>query len=241
MAKKKITGEDGKQYTVKVKKPFYKRVWFWILVVLVVGGIGSQMGGGSSDKDDKSAVKTEEKPSKTSKKTVAASSSKKDDGKITRKQFDAIKIGDLMSQATDGATVDELKQQFGEPKSTSSSTTQGIKTDILTWTNVEGGFGANVIVSFTDNHAFGKNITGFKFNRDKKISLDDFNSLADGTSYSDVVSKFGEPDGYNETLIGDQKTVITSYMSGVKGDLGANFNVTFTNDKVSGKSQSGMK
>ncbi len=237
MAKKKITGEDGKQYTVKVKKPFYKRVWFWILVVIIAVGVGSQMGG-SSDKDDKSTAKTEEsnKSSKTE-----TSTSKKDDGKITRNQFDAIKLGDLLNKGTNGATVDELKKQFGEPKSTSSSTEQGVKTDILTWTNVEGGLGANIIVGFTDNHAFSKNITGFKFDRDKKISLADFNSLTDGTSYADVVSKFGEPDGYNETLIGDQKTVIADYMSGIKGDLGANFNVTFTNDKISGKSQSNME
>lgn len=48
MAKKTITGEDGKVYTFKVKKPFYKRVWFWllVLVVLIIGL--SSMGSGSS-------------------------------------------------------------------------------------------------------------------------------------------------------------------------------------------------
>ena len=234
MAKKQVTGEDGKTYTVKEKKLFYKRVWFWILAIIVIAVIGSQLGGGSSDKDDKSTAKTEEKSSKSS-------SSKKDDGKITRKQFDAVKLGDLMNKAQNGASVDELKKQFGEPESTTSSTNEGVKTDILTWTNVEGDFGTNIVIGFTDNHAFSKSITGFKFNRDKKISLADFNSLADGTAYSDVVNKFGEPDGYDETLISDQKTVIATYMSGIKGDAGANFNVTFTNDKISGKSQTSMK
>ncbi|GEL13985.1 hypothetical protein FC15_GL001680 [Lapidilactobacillus concavus DSM 17758] len=234
MAKKKITGEDGKEYSVKVKKPFYKRVWFWVLAIIVIAVVGSKLGGGSSDKDDKSTAKTEEKSSKSS-------SSKKDDGKITRKQFDAVKLGDLMKSAEGGATIDELKKEFGNPDSTSSSTTNGVKTDIVTWTNVEGGLGANIVVSFTDGHAFSKAITGFKFNRDKKISLADFNSLADGTAYSDVVNKFGEPDGYDETLIDGSKSVMATYMSGVKGDIGANFNVTFTDDKVSGKSQTSMK
>lgn len=50
---KKVRGEDGRMY--KVKKPFYKRVWFWLLVVVVVFiAIGSQ--GGS--KDDNTAAET---------------------------------------------------------------------------------------------------------------------------------------------------------------------------------------
>lgn len=51
MAKKTVVGEDGKQYTVKEKKPFYKRWWFWLIVVILVfWGFGS-MGGGSDSSD----------------------------------------------------------------------------------------------------------------------------------------------------------------------------------------------
>lgn len=223
----------------KVKKPIYKRVWFWILAIIIISVVGSQLSGGSSKTDDSSAdAKSTKSESKSS---SASSSSKKDDGKITRAQFDTIKIGDLMQQASDGVTLEELTKTFGKPESTTSSTTNDIKTDIITWTNVEGGFGANVVVGFTNNHAFSKNITGFKFNRSKKITLADFNAITTGEAYQDVVDKIGEPDGLDETLIAGSKTVIASYLSGVKGDLGANFNVTFTDDKVSGKTQSSME
>ncbi|RDG18008.1 DUF4352 domain-containing protein [Leuconostoc pseudomesenteroides] len=40
---KKITGDDGKTYVQK--KPFYKRVWFWILAIIVIAVIGGAMGG----------------------------------------------------------------------------------------------------------------------------------------------------------------------------------------------------
>jgi hypothetical protein len=50
MAKKKVTGEDGKTYVMKEKKPFYKKIWFWILVVIVVIGIGGSLGGGDEEK-----------------------------------------------------------------------------------------------------------------------------------------------------------------------------------------------
>ena len=45
MAKKRIIGEDGKEYYVKEKKPIYKRVWFIaIMVIVVLGVIGSMLG-----------------------------------------------------------------------------------------------------------------------------------------------------------------------------------------------------
>ena len=44
--------------TDSAKKPIYKRIWFWVVVIIVLAGVGSQMGGGS----DKSA---EPKPSAT--------------------------------------------------------------------------------------------------------------------------------------------------------------------------------
>lgn len=44
---KKITDEQGNTY--KQKKPFYKKVWFWVVIVLVVGGLGSAMSGGTEE------------------------------------------------------------------------------------------------------------------------------------------------------------------------------------------------
>lgn len=236
MAKKKITGEDGKTYTVKVKKPFYKRVWFWILVIIVVAAIG----GGLNNKGKSSSESTEKTSvSKTDK--SSSSTSKKDSGKITRADFDSITLGDLMQNGNGGAKLDDLKAKFGNPSSTSSSTTNGVKTDLVTWTNVDGGFGASVIVSFTDGKAFAKNLTGFKLSRKQKIDLAAFNSWQNGMKYADFTAKYGQPDYYDETLIGGTTTIVAGYTSGVKGDLGANFNVTFDNGALTGKTQSSMK
>lgn len=233
---KKVMGADGKQH--KVKKPVYKRIWFWVLVVIIIAAIGGAMGGGKDDKKDDSTAK----PSQTSKKSASSSvSSKKDDGKITRAQFDAIKLGDLMQGAEGGATLDQLKQEFGDPSSSSSDTTNDVKTDLLTWDNVQGDFGANIIVSFTNGKAFGKNLTGFKLSRKQKIDLAAFNSWQNGMKYADFTAKYGQPDYYDETLIGGVKTVTAGYTSGVKGGFDSNFNVTFTNDALSGKNQYDMK
>lgn len=227
---KKIKDENGNTYVQK--KPFYKRVWFWILVVIVVA-IGASMGG-NKDKDTTAQ-------DSSSKSASSASSSSAESAKVKRSDFDAVKIGDLMDSANGGDTLDALKQKFGEPESSSSSETNGIKTDLVTWDKVDNKIGSSMVISFTDGKAYSKDLTGFKLTRKNKIDLAQFNAIANGNAYTDIINKFGEPDNYTETLIGGEKQTMVMYTSGVKGGFGANFNVTFTNDVVSGKSQSDMK
>ncbi|KXA07722.1 FxLYD domain-containing protein [Finegoldia magna] len=66
--KKTVKGEDGKEYTMKEKKPFYKKVWFWALVVIIIIAIASQGNkkpettvNGEQTKAEESANKTEKK------------------------------------------------------------------------------------------------------------------------------------------------------------------------------------
>lgn len=46
MAKKTFTGEDGKQYVAKEKKPFYKKWWVWLIVIIIFIGF---LGGGDDE------------------------------------------------------------------------------------------------------------------------------------------------------------------------------------------------
>lgn len=62
MAKKTIVGEDGQKYTVKVKKPIYKRVWFWVLIVILGVGIGSSIGGNNTGSATNGATKSSNVP-----------------------------------------------------------------------------------------------------------------------------------------------------------------------------------
>lgn len=69
MSKKIITGEDGKEYVMKEKKPIYKRPWFIIIVVLfALGIIGNALGGNNNNdvavKSDANASAEEAAPAK---------------------------------------------------------------------------------------------------------------------------------------------------------------------------------
>lgn len=119
MGKKKVTGEDGKTYVMKEKKPFYKKVWFWIVVVLAIA-IGANMGGGDKDKKvAEETPKTTEK-SETTQKSEAAKESvaEKEETKTADEQYQAI-LDDYTQKIKDAAPklaaeyIEEAKNNQG--------------------------------------------------------------------------------------------------------------------------------
>ena len=52
---KKLTGEDGKTYVVKEKKPWYKKWWVWVIGIIVVIFLFAMFGGSDSDSSSSSS------------------------------------------------------------------------------------------------------------------------------------------------------------------------------------------
>lgn len=224
---KKIKDDKGNVYVQK--KPFYKRVWFWILAVIVVFTIGGAIGGGSNNS------------SKTNK-TTSTSSSNKDKviSKDTelRNKFDAIKVGDLMNSGNGGSTFDEVKSSLGSPNSTSTTDLQGVSVKTDTWSKN----GVTILIQFENDKVVSKDITGFKFEkRDEKLTLAEFDQIQNGVSYDEMVSKFGEPDSLSEMVINGETTLTAIWLTGVKGGLGANVTLQFTNGQLMSKMQSELE
>ncbi|MGK3836849.1 Ltp family lipoprotein [Enterococcus faecium] len=99
---KKVRGEDGRMY--KVKKPFYKRVWFWLLAVVVVFiAIGSQ--GGSDDAKNTVAETTEESVTEVSSaESVAESTVIEEETETTE------------TSETTETTIEEVTQEESVPR-----------------------------------------------------------------------------------------------------------------------------
>lgn len=73
MAKKKIIGQDGKEYEVKEKKPFYKKWWFIVLaVIFVIGTIGNMFGDDSKTSAGSSSTQKVDKAAESKEKAAAA-------------------------------------------------------------------------------------------------------------------------------------------------------------------------
>lgn len=218
---KKIKEENGNVYVVK--KPFYKRVWFWILAILAIIVIGGAIGSGSSS--DTSSVS--ESKSNSSDKITSQNTD-------FRKKFDTIVVGDLMSHGDGGTTLSDVEKSLGKPSTTSTQDVQGVQIKNYVWSKGD----ISITVEFNGDKAVSKGITGFKFSRASKFTLDAYNSLADGSTYEDVVSKYGEPDGVHEMIIGGNKTVTATWVTGTKGGT---ITLSFTNDNLTSKAQSGLK
>lgn len=124
--------------------------------------------------------------------------------------------------------------------SSSSSSNSSNKVSLANFNKINLS-SSNITVNFDNDHAVVKSISGLKVNRSKKIALSDFEAISDGQSQEDIKKKFGEPNGYTITDLANYKSEVWDYTSGIKGSVGANFNITFTDGKVSGKSQYDMK
>jgi len=91
---KKITDEHGNTYVQK--KPFYKRVWFWILAVIVIAVIFGSAGGNKAKK-------------------VSSENTEKASAKISNETF---KVGDTVK--ADGVTLKLNKVDFNDGSSLST-------------------------------------------------------------------------------------------------------------------------
>lgn len=97
--KKTVKGDDGKQYTMKEKKPFYKKVWFWILAVIVIAVLAN-MGKGSEKDNSKTATTTQEQAKTEEKKTEEKKEEKKEETKpaVPKEYESALKKAESYSE-----------------------------------------------------------------------------------------------------------------------------------------------
>lgn len=159
--------------------------------------------------------------------------------KELREKFDQIKVGNFLSQGEGGSTTDEVKQLLGNPTSSTTTSSNGVKVKQLTWTK---GAVTVAIQTLDSNKVVSKEITGFKWGkRDEKITLGEFNNIADGSTYQDIVNKYGEPDGLHEANVTGTKITNAVWLTGIKGDDGASATLSFENDKLTTKSQTKLK
>lgn len=98
---KKVMGQDGKMY--KVTKPFYKKVWFWVLAVIIIAIIGGSLGE-SNNKNGGEKISSQNQTETT--KTTQSSSNAIEFYKIR----DTVKVGDASYTLNSVELTDERNQ-----------------------------------------------------------------------------------------------------------------------------------
>lgn len=234
---RKIKDENGRTYVEK--KPFYKKWWFWLLALIVVGGA---MTGGEENAAENS---TETAASNTSgeSENIAEESVAEEPQSNLLEQYQAIAVGDLFNGGAGGSTYEEVVSVFGEPNSTSETQLQGVTSKLASWSPEGGNLFSSLTATFSDGAAVSKSVSGLEVPDHEEVTLEQFNAIpTDGSySYDTAVAELGAPDGLTETNIGGTVQVMASWSTNVKGDLGANFNITFEDGVATGKSHYSMQ
>lgn len=90
MAKKRLFDEDGNEVKGKIKKPFYKKWWFWLFAVIMVGGALTNEEGTEPSNSNAVAENAVEKES-------AVESSKTEVVEETKPEEKAFAMGDTVN------------------------------------------------------------------------------------------------------------------------------------------------
>lgn len=141
----------------KVNKPFYKRVWFWVIVAIVVIGAAGVNGSddtesASTETKDTATKATETKEVKAAPKQEEKQEEKKEEKKETNKKTISM---DEFKQIENGMSKEEVEKIIGGAGTLDSSAGDGqFKTEIYSWKG--DSWGANANVTFQDGKVQGK-------------------------------------------------------------------------------------
>lgn len=203
----------------KQKKPFYKKWWFWVIAIIVVIGIA---GSGGNKNSNTSQQASNNKTTTTS--TQSQSESKGEDKKYSYDKFMKISMG---------MTYEQVKAILGEGVEESSSGDGKLKTVSYSWQNDDG---SNISVMLQGNKVINK-AQAFLQSMDANVTLDKYNKINNGMTYSQVKAILGEGQLISQGQLLGTKTEMFEWIN----SDGSNMNVTFQNGKVQSKAQFQLK
>jgi Beta-lactamase inhibitor (BLIP) len=210
----------------KVKKPFYKKWWVWVIAIII---IFAATGGGEDDAKPTSSDKGNKTEAKETSGTPAKDEPKESKNTISKEEFEQVK---------DGMTYEEVVKIVGsEGEMLSETGEKGTQfhTVIYSWEG-DSGWGANANMTFQDGKLMAKAQAGVGGGSDIEVTLDQFNKLENGMTFEQVTEILG---GEGELSSSAADTKMYSYTG--KGDFGANVILSFQGNKLINKTQMGLK
>jgi len=148
---------------------------------------------------------------------------------------DSSKINiDNFNKINMGAKYSDIVELIGEGTEEMSSDINGVESVGYSW-NVEGLGYIKVIVD--DGIVTTKSQTGLKSTCDDKVTLEKYNQLQEGMTYSQVKAILGEGQIKFQNKYGNFETIMCKWIN----KDASNIDITFSDDKLSQKSQLNLK
>ncbi|WP_429970740.1 DUF3862 domain-containing protein [Fructilactobacillus sp. Tb1] len=174
----------------KPKKKFYKRIWFWILILVLAFGIYAATTGSNKDS--------------SSKDTSSSQSG------VTKASYDKIQMGE---------DRDNVVKDLGKPSTSSKTNTNGTEAELLGWSKVSSSFNVGTIsVTVANGKVIGKGYTNPSLAKIKPLDKTKVASIQNGASYKDVIDKLGQPTTEAYTSIAGQNSVMIQYVTSTSGN-----------------------
>lgn len=207
------------------KKKIYKRWWFWLIIIVLVVGIGNL--GNSKDKDvatKNEAQETNAKVSSQKNEEKTPEKDKKEDSKITYENFLKVAMGQ---------SYEDVCALLGEGVESSSADIGGVSSKNYSW-KAKGI--ANMNVTVQDGVIVGKAQAGLKAGN-VNVTLDKYNSVKEGMSLEEVNKILGEGELITENKIMDMGSSMYAWIN----KDASNCNITFQDGVVTMKAQLNLK
>lgn len=220
----------------KVKKPFYKKWWVWLIAVIIIGAATS--GGEESTDQAKDTEKTEET---SEAKEVAKTEETQTEEKPAAKE--GVLTEEKFAQIKDGMTYEEVVAVVGsEGKLLSETGEKGSEFHTVMYEFETDGVLSNSTMMFQGNKLTNKAQVGLGGGSDVEVTLEQFNQIQNGMTLEEVIAIVGG-EGEIVSESGEKgsefHTVMYSYTG--KGSLGANVSLMFQGNKLQNKSQAGLE
>lgn len=170
--------------------------------------------------------------------TTTSASQLKPENEAWRLNFNNITLGDIANEGKGGASLADLKNLYGEPENHTTRPGGDVTLDVYTWRKGQ----TTVVAQLYNDSTIAKSISNFRFIRKDTVGLKDFEKLTNGMTFTNVTSLLGEPDVMSRARSSNGEVVTAIWSSGLKSDnSNPNIELEFNDDKLSTKSQFGLK
>ncbi|WP_334333365.1 DUF3862 domain-containing protein [Companilactobacillus sp. HBUAS59544] len=212
--------------TENEKKPFYKRNWFWITIIsiIVVVSATTYVANYSFYSDKADQISSEQRKNLKSQEKAEKSPSL-----ITK--YNSIKTGNK------GYSKKVIYKLLGNPVETQ---VQSNEISNVTWKGRADESTVTIQITFENGHAVSKSIQGLDIDREKTLTLADYQKLNIGDSYNRVVNLLGDPDDYSD-INGVRTLTYVSDLSELDPTQNASIQIKLSHNQIVAKSQTNLK
>lgn len=210
------------------KKPFYRRNWFWITILSIIAVVSTTtyLANNFYYQDEADQANLEQRKDQAERKQAEKNPS------LVAK-YDSIKTGKK------GYSQKNVIQLLGNPTETQTMDKRG-REIIVTWNKVNNSNQVMIQITFFKDIAKSKSIQGLDIDREKSLTLADYEKIENGDNYNHVISVLGDPDDYSD-INGVRTLTYVSDLAEADPSQNASIDIKLSDNQVIAKAQVNLK